>query len=171
VPLQIVTAGAPGDERYSIFANGHPVGHGELKDLISAEVSKDADPGRPIGPYQGVEGMSGENASGTQPGTPLGEGEIFLGGTAGAAITPQFKDESTTTTSNEQEKTLAAETTVTADKAAAAVTPADVAARHKARLRAFEFRTKTSKSITEAESKSVAEPEDKSTADQENTHP
>lgn len=47
-------------------------------------------PGRPVGPYQGVINMSGENAHDTDQGGKLQDGQLFLEGTAGCAITPNL---------------------------------------------------------------------------------
>jgi hypothetical protein len=158
VPISIVVAGHPERAQYTVLADGHPIGYGEVKDLISGSktiLTLKSDPGRPVGPYQGVDGMSGENASGTTPGSAELQGGLFLEGTAGAAIAPGFKDQTKTTTRNSSEQETSSPGAQTAEAAAASTkdaaaadsvpSPADVAARHAARLRAFDFRTKGSK--------------------------
>jgi hypothetical protein len=143
-----------GDKDFSVQLEGEaesPTMHLLQGDTVLATVSlKDylrmkSNPGRPIGPYQGVEGMSGENASGTTPGTSIEPGGLFLKGTAGPAITPEMKSVDTT---DADTKSLPSSTDGTdaaaSDKdAAASVSPADVAARAKvlceARKRNMQF--------------------------------
>jgi hypothetical protein len=172
VPLRVVTAGPPGQEMYSIYAEGHdePIAYGSVKDLQlnNLVVSKT---GAPVGPYQGVEGMSGENASGTEPGQPLADGQLFQEGTAGAAIAPQFLSKSATNnddSSDEQAPSAAEAETASAaasnkDAAADAVnaSPADVAAKFPkadARLRLLKLQNKNLQTLGE----SIAEQENDS---------
>jgi hypothetical protein len=111
-----------------------------LKDYIRMK----ANPGRPIGPYQGAEGMSGENASGTTPGASITDGELFLKGTAGPAITPEMKSVDTDADTKSLPSSTDDTDAAASDKdAAASVSPADAAARAKvlfeARKRNMQF--------------------------------
>jgi hypothetical protein len=150
--FDIVVAGAKGHEVFSLYKGGEAVAHGVLKDFVADAESK-GNPGRPSGPYQGVEGMSGENASGTDPGSSIEGDQLFLEGTAGPAIEPGFKSV-TADDGDQQSLPASTEKAAAADnKSAAAASPADAAARARARVRVLKMHNANQELLDESETK------------------